>query len=121
MPPTSGRISSTSSPERTSARGPASAAASGAADDPGARRLRADARRNRQQLLAAARDVFVEHGPDAPLDEVARRAGVGIATLYRRFPDRATLQRAVALDVLARAAEVARRADADETDAWSAL
>ena len=50
--------------------------------------LRADARRNHEQLLAAAREVFVERGPGAPLDEVARRAGVGIATLYRRFPDR---------------------------------
>jgi AcrR family transcriptional regulator len=83
--------------------------------------LRADARRNRQQLLVAARDVFVELGPDAPLDEVARRAGVGIATLYRRFPDRQSLQRAVALDVLARAAEVAARAEAEAPDAWQAL
>jgi AcrR family transcriptional regulator len=88
---------------------------------PGNPRLRADARRNRQQLVAAARDVFVELGPDAPLDEVARRAGVGIATLYRRFPDRTSLQRAVALDVLARAAEVASRAEAEEADAWRAL
>jgi AcrR family transcriptional regulator len=84
-------------------------------------RLRADAHRNREHLLAAARDVFVELGADAPLDEVARRAGVGIATLYRRFPDRTSLQRAVALDVLARAAEVASRAEAEESDAWGAL
>ncbi len=84
-------------------------------------RLRADARRNRQQVLTAARDVFVELGADAPLDEVARRAGVGIATLYRRFPDRTSLQRAVALDVLARAAELASRAEVEETDAWRAL
>ena len=85
------------------------------------RRLRADASRNRQQVLAAARDVFVELGADAPLDEVARRAGVGIATLYRRFPDRVALQRAVGLDVLAQAAEVARRAEVEESDAWRAL
>ena len=52
------------------------------------RRLRADARRNHEQLLAAAREVFVGAGPALPLDEVARRAGVGIATLYRRFGDR---------------------------------
>ena len=64
--------------------------------------LRADARRNREQLLLAARDVFVERGPDAPLEDVAQRAGVGIGTLYRRFPDRQALLRAVALDVLAR-------------------
>src|SRR5882672_7902292 len=83
--------------------------------------LRADARRNRDQVLAAARDVFVELGADAPLDEVARRAGVGIATLYRRFPDRAALQRAVALDVLRRAGEAARRAEAEEPDGLAAL
>jgi AcrR family transcriptional regulator len=85
------------------------------------RRLRADARRNRQQVLAAARDVFVELGADAPLDEVARRAGVGIATLYRRFPDRESLQRAVALDVLAQAGAVAAQAEVEEADAWRVL
>jgi AcrR family transcriptional regulator len=85
------------------------------------RGLRADARRNREQLLRAARDVFVEHGPDAPLDDIARRAGVGIATLYRRFPDREALLRAVALDVLARAAHEARAAEAEEPDAFCGL
>jgi len=83
--------------------------------------LRADARRNRAQVLAAARDVFVEQGADAPLDEVARRAGVGIATLYRRFPDRTALMRAVALDVLERVGTEARLALAEEPDAMSAL
>jgi len=85
------------------------------------RHLRADARRNRQQVLAAARDVFVEQGADAPLDEVARRAGVGIATLYRRFPERDALIRAVVLDVLAGIAEQAERALAEEPDAFQAL
>src|SRR5881227_1235599 len=97
----------------------------GSAPDPGrvegARPLRADARRNREQLMAAARDVFVEQRPDAPLDEIARRAGVGIATLYRRFPDRAALLRAVALDVLARAAHEAGTAEAEEADPFAAL
>ncbi|MBV9169847.1 MAG: TetR/AcrR family transcriptional regulator [Chloroflexi bacterium] len=87
----------------------------------GSGRLRADAFRNREQLLAAARDVFVEHGADAPLDDIARRAGVGIATLYRRFPDRTALQRAVALDVLARAGAAALQAEAEEADAWRGL
>ncbi|MGN6562087.1 MAG: TetR/AcrR family transcriptional regulator [Thermomicrobiales bacterium] len=87
----------------------------------GVPRLRADARRNRDQLLHAARDVFVEHGPSAALEEVARRAGVGIATLYRRFPDRQSLQRAVALDVLARVAQEADHALAEEPDAFLAL
>jgi AcrR family transcriptional regulator len=56
-----------------------------------ARRRRADARRNAELLLAAAKDVFDEHGVDAPLDDVARRAGVGNATLYRHFPTRREL------------------------------
>ena len=83
--------------------------------------LRADARRNRDQLLLAARDVFVEQGAGAPLDDVARRAGVGVATLYRRFPDRQSLMRAVALDVLRRVGEAARLALVEEPDAFRAL
>lgn len=57
--------------------------------------LRADAVRNIEKIVRAARDVYAELGPDAPLDEIARRAGVGIATLFRRFPDKAALLRAV--------------------------
>ena len=83
--------------------------------------LRADARRNRDQLLVAARDTFVEHGLDAPLDDIARRAGVGIATLYRRFPDRSSLQRAVAIDVLRRIGKEAAAALGEEPDPFSAL
>ena len=49
-------------------------------------RTRADALRNRERIVAAASDIFVEYGPDAPLDEIARRAGIGNATLYRHFP-----------------------------------
>ncbi|MGX6603954.1 TetR/AcrR family transcriptional regulator [Micromonosporaceae bacterium Da 78-11] len=56
-----------------------------------ATRLRADAERNRTALVAAAREVFGEHGLDASLDEIARRARVGNATLYRRFPHRRDL------------------------------
>lgn len=52
---------------------------------------RADARRNRAALLDAARAVFAEQGVDAPLDDVARRAGLGNATLYRHFPTRGEL------------------------------
>ncbi len=59
---------------------------------------RADAQRNRDLLVAAAREVFGERGPDAPLDEVARRAGIGNATLYRHFPDRRELLIAVYAD-----------------------
>jgi len=52
---------------------------------------RADARRNYEALLAAAAETFSAHGTDAPLDEIARRAGVGNATLYRNFPTRREL------------------------------
>ena len=62
--------------------------------------LRADARRNQQQVLDAARELFIERGLDCPLEEVARRAGVGIGTLYRRFGDRDALIKAVLLDAL---------------------
>jgi AcrR family transcriptional regulator len=59
------------------------------------RSLRTDARRNRDALVAAAAEVFEESGPDAPLDVIARRAGLGNATLYRHFPTRADLLVAV--------------------------
>jgi AcrR family transcriptional regulator len=49
-------------------------------------RMRSDARRNRESILAAARDVFSEYGMEAQMDEIARRAGVGVGTLYRHFP-----------------------------------
>lgn len=87
----------------------------------GAGSMRADARRNREQILAAARDVFVEQGVDAPLDEIARRAGVGIATLYRRFSDRQVLVREVMLDNMARAMAALDRATEEHPDAWDAL
>ena len=61
------------------------------AHEQGAGALRADAERNRERILAAARDVFAERGLDAPLEAIARRAGVGQATLYRRFPTRQDL------------------------------
>ncbi len=80
-------------------------------------RLRADAERNRVALLAAAREVFSEHGLDASLDEIARRAGVGNATLYRRFPTRRDLIAAVFADRKATQVELAERA-LREPDAW---
>jgi AcrR family transcriptional regulator len=59
---------------------------------------RADAARNAGVLLAAAKDLFLERGPDVALDEIARRAGVGNATLYRHFPTRSDLILAVYSD-----------------------
>ena len=85
------------------------------------RELRSDARRNHQQILAAARDLFVERGPSAPLEDIARRAGVGIGTLYRRFSDRETLMRAVVLDALVETVEIAERAGREEANAMDAL
>lgn len=85
------------------------------------RPLRADARDNRRRILAAAAEVFVEQGPGAPLEEISKRAGTGIATLYRRFPDRQALTRAVALDALERSTEEAKRARDEEPTAFAAL
>lgn len=62
---------------------------------PAARRPRADALRNRERVLEAAKAVFGSGGPDASLEAVARQAGVGIATLYRHFPTREALFEAV--------------------------
>jgi len=84
-------------------------------------RLRADARRNREQIIIAAREVFLEQGIHAPLEEIARRAGVNIATLYRRFPDRHTLVQQVALDNLTLVGEELDRATVEHPDAWGAL
>jgi len=80
---------------------------------------RADARRNYDKLVAAARDAFAEHGTSASLEEVARRAGVGIGTLYRRFPSRQDLLEAVYVEELA---DVCQSAD-ELTDLppWEAL
>ncbi|MGB7146911.1 TetR/AcrR family transcriptional regulator, partial [Mycobacterium sp.] len=61
------------------------------------RPLRADAARNAERILRAAREIYSEVGPEAPIEAIARRAGVGERTLYRRFPTKAELIRA-ALD-----------------------
>src|SRR3954462_6559145 len=83
--------------------------------------MRADARRNLEQLLVAARDLVAEKGAGVALDEVAQRAGVGIATLYRRFPDRTALLRGVVIDALEQTRAVADRAGAEHDDAFEAL
>lgn len=69
--------------------------ASSPADPAAARRPRADALRNRERLMAAAKAAFADAGPEVSLDEIARRAGVGIGTLYRHFPTRDALVEAV--------------------------
>ncbi|OKH97808.1 TetR family transcriptional regulator [Streptomyces sp. CB02923] len=84
-------------------------------------RLRADALRNRERIIGAAREAMVEFGAEIPLDEIARRAGVGNATLYRHFPDRLELIHHVTLSVMDRTADKAECALAEESDAFRAL
>jgi AcrR family transcriptional regulator len=80
---------------------------------------RADARRNFDALLTAAREVFSEQGVAASLEDVARRAGVGIGTLYRNFPTRQELVEAVYIGEIRELCEAAQAADPDHP--WNAL
>lgn len=86
------------------------------------RPVRADARRNYELLLTAARQAFLEHGAAASLEEIARRAGVGIGTLYRRFPNRQALLEAVYIDevesMCAGAAKLASMAPMEALNSW---
>jgi AcrR family transcriptional regulator len=82
--------------------------------------LRADAERNRQRVVDAACALFEEHGLDVPLEDVARAACVGIATLYRRFPTRADLTGAVFVQKFSAYVAVVDRAVA-ETDPWQSV
>ncbi len=84
------------------------------------RPLRADARRNRAAIVRAARIVFAKDGLDAQMDDVARRAKVGVGTLYRHFPTKDALVVALIEDKFVRMAEVAREALEIE-DPWDAL
>ena len=91
----------------------------GESAETGCRRpLRADAERNRAAILAAARQVFAEHGLEAPLEEIAVRARVGIATLYRRFPDREQLVAAALVDKITQYADITEQALA-VADPWA--
>jgi AcrR family transcriptional regulator len=81
------------------------------------RPLRQDAERNRERIVFAARDAFAEGGIDVSVEEVARRAGVGIGTVYRRFPDKEALIDAVFEEALRELVAIAREALADP-DAW---
>src|ERR1700755_1880479 len=80
---------------------------------------RADARRNYEKVLAAAREAFAEGGESTSLEEIARRAGVGIGTLYRHFPSRQALLEALYVDEVQ---EVCRSAaQLEGADSWEAL
>jgi AcrR family transcriptional regulator len=75
--------------------------------------LRADAERNRQRILVAAEELFLERGASVSLDEVAKRAKVGAGTLYRRFPTREALLAATSNERFTAVAEASRARDAD--------
>jgi AcrR family transcriptional regulator len=81
------------------------------------RAQRADARRNRERVLEAARDQFAEHGLDAQIDEIARQAGVGVGTVYRHFPTKEALLEALAQQRFDAKAKAAREGLAVE-DPW---
>ncbi|MDN3296474.1 helix-turn-helix domain-containing protein [Streptomyces ficellus] len=83
--------------------------------------LRVDAQRNLEHVLRAAREVFGELGYGAPMEDVARRARVGVGTVYRRFPSKDVLVRRIAEEETARLTEQARAALGQEEEPWSAL
>jgi AcrR family transcriptional regulator len=84
------------------------------------RPLRADARRNRERVLVAARQVFGEYGLDAQMDDVASAAGVGVGTVYRHFPTKEAVVEAVARAGYEDMCAIARKA-LEEQDAWEAF
>ncbi|XVQ15862.1 TetR/AcrR family transcriptional regulator [Spirillospora sp. CA-255316] len=84
------------------------------------RPLRKDAERNRQRILQAAREVFAERGLEVTLDDIARHAGVGVGTVYRRFPGKEALVEALFEDQADRLLERARQALEDD-DPWEGL
>ncbi|MFE0812450.1 TetR family transcriptional regulator [Streptomyces sp. NPDC058848] len=107
----------------TVAPGGAMSAAPGGGRGDGARTapLRVDAQRNLEHVLRAAREVFGELGYGAPMEDVARRARVGVGTVYRRFPSKDVLVRRIAEEETARLTDQARAALGQEDEPWSAL
>ncbi|MCF3964920.1 TetR/AcrR family transcriptional regulator [Streptomyces fuscigenes] len=83
--------------------------------------LRVDAQRNLEHVLRAAREVFGELGYGAPMEDVARRARVGVGTVYRRFPSKDVLVRRIAEEETSRLTDQARTALGQEDEPWPAL
>jgi AcrR family transcriptional regulator len=81
------------------------------------RALRSDARRNRERLVASARELFASEGIDVPVEEITQRAGLGMGTLYRHFPTKEELVDAVLEDAFGQLVQVAEQA-AEQEDAW---
>ncbi|MEU9456908.1 helix-turn-helix domain-containing protein [Streptomyces sp. NPDC048277] len=98
-----------------------SAAGNGRGDGPRTTPLRVDAQRNLEHVLRAAREVFGELGYGAPMEDVARRARVGVGTVYRRFPSKDVLVRRIAEEETSRLTDQARAALGQEDEPWSAL
>src|SRR5262245_54174308 len=82
--------------------------------------LRVDAQRNLEHVLRGAREVFGESGYGAPMEDVARRARVGVGTVYRRFPSKDVLVRRIAEEETSRLTDQARTALGQENEPWSA-
>ncbi|MGW4388258.1 TetR/AcrR family transcriptional regulator [Streptomyces sp. NPDC004685] len=103
--------------------GPATAGGNGrgVGDSSRAAPLRVDAQRNLEHVLRAAREVFGELGYGAPMEDVARRARVGVGTVYRRFPSKDVLVRRIAEEETSRLTDQARAALGQEDEPWSAL
>jgi AcrR family transcriptional regulator len=83
--------------------------------------MRADAVRNRQRILDAAREAFSEHGEDAQMDDIARRAGVGVGTLYRHFTTKEMLVGELIHVKLSEFAQRVRAKFEEESDPWAAF
>ena len=80
--------------------------------------LRSDARRNRERLVASARELFAAHGVDVPVEDITHHAGLGMGTLYRHFPTKEELVDAVLEDAFAEIVAAAEQAAAED-DAWA--
>ncbi|MFI7005568.1 TetR/AcrR family transcriptional regulator [Streptomyces sp. NPDC050145] len=100
---------------------PGGANGRGTSDSSRSAPLRVDAQRNLEHVLRAAREVFGELGYGAPMEDVARRARVGVGTVYRRFPSKDVLVRRIAEEETARLTDQARTALGQEDEPWSAL
>lgn len=85
------------------------------------RPLRADARRNREKVLAAAAAAFAESGLEAQVEDIARRAGVGVGTVYRHFPTKEALVEALAAEHFERLADITEAALEDRGAPWDAF
>jgi AcrR family transcriptional regulator len=91
-----------------------------AAERPASRPLRKDAARNRELLLAAAREVFAERGLEASLDDIAHRAGVGVGTAYRHFANKYELAQAIFAEAIEQVVALAERG-AESPDPWDGI